>query len=336
MKKLNELYEQITPKTSAEELSEKIIAMKKEEHIKKSTRLRPVAAAAAGLAAVSCLTLTAGAVNGWDYGKIFSDIFGQKSENIIENIVPEAKVLKDTIDTMNFEVVAAAADNHGVLVIVDVYSENGYKLIEFIDNEENVHPISDLFISINSNGIHGSGTGVSLLERSEEKVRLSMRMNTNNAIKGEKVTLSVWVINQKDENGNYLFGRDYDHEWAAEFTADYSGEEIRYEKDMELVGTDYNGNTALYSRVKGVEISSISACLEGENFENYYAAPWDMEETYILLESGEKVRITDTFTSGYISGSPEGSTMLSLGFEEPVKPEEVCAVVVSGAIIELK
>lgn len=335
MKKLNALYEQLMPKTSSEELSEKIIAMEKTQPTKNTKRLRPAAAVIAGFAAISCLTLTAGAVNGWDYGKIFSDIFGEKSENIIENIVPEAKVLKDTIDTMDFEVVAAAADNHGVLVIIDVYSENGYKLVEFIDNEEYIHPISDLFISINSNGIHGSGTGVSLLEWSEEKVRLSMRMNTNNAIKGEKITLSAWVINKKDENGNYLFEKGYDHEWSAEFTADYSGEEICYEKDIELTLKDRDGN-ALHSRVKNIEVSSISVCLEGENLENYYETSQNMEETYVLLNSGEKVRITDTFGSGYSSDSPKGSTMLSLAFEEPVKPEKVCAIVVNGETIELK
>jgi len=335
MKKLNELYEQITPKASPKELSEKIIAMENAKPSKMAKSLRPAAAAIAGFAAVSCLTLTAGAANGWDYGKIFSDIFGQKSQNIAENIVPEATVLKDTIDTMNFEIVAAAADNHGVLVIVDVYSENGYKLVEFIDNEEYIHPISDLFININSDGMLGSGTGVSPLEWSEEKVRLSMRMNTDNAIKGEKITLSAWVTNQKDENDNYLFGRDYDHEWSAEFTADYSSEEICYKKNIELILKDRYDN-ALHSKVKGIEVSPISAYLKGENLENYFETSQNMEETYVLLESGEKVRITNTFGSGYISGSSEGSTMLSLGFEEPVKPEEVCAILINGETIELK
>ena len=335
MKKLINLYEQITPKTSPEELSEKILSAETKTAERKVRRFRPATAAIAGFAAVSCLTLTAGAANDWDYGKIFSDIFGEKSENIAENIVPKATVLKDTIDTMDFEIVAAAADSHGVLVILDVYSENGYKLVEFIDNEEYIHPLSDLYICINSNGKYGSGTGVSLLERGEDKVRLSMRMNTNNIVKGEKINLSAWVMNTKDENGNYLFGGDHDHEWSAEFTADYSGEEICYEKDVELIQKNRDGE-ALYSRIKNIEVSPISVCLTGEHMENYYETAQDMEETYVLLDSGEKVRITDTFGSGYSLGEPKGAAMLSLCFEEPVVAEEVCAVVVSGKTIELK
>ena len=244
MDRLNNLYEQITPDVTPEELSEKIM---NREAVKMTPKKRPSKAVAAILAAtvsVSALTLTAGAVNGWDYAGMFRSIFGEeKAENIMENIVPEATVLQDTLDTMDFELVAAAADKHGVLAVLDVYSENGYKLIEEDENGNDVvKPFGDLFIHIDFESIFGGqGVGVHIIEQSEEKVRLGLRMNTEGEIKDKKCTLIARRQNKKNEDGEYEFDINADYSWRAEFVADYSAEEICYEKEMDLSGTDYEG-----------------------------------------------------------------------------------------------
>ncbi len=335
MNRLNNLYDQITPKTSAEELSQKVMSTE----IKMTAKKRPSKAAAAILAAavsVSALTVTAGAANGWDYAGIFNSIFGDKSENLMENIVPEATVLQDTIDTMDFELVAAAADNHGVLAILDVYPENGYKLIEKDEfGNDIVKPFGDLFICIDSESIFGQGVGVTPIEISEEKVRLSVRMNTEDEIKNKKCILTARRQNKKNENGEYEFDNITDYSWRAEFVADYSAEEIRYEKDMELTGKDHEGNT-VSSRIKEIQVSPISVYFEGENFDKYFDTLWCADENYVLLDNGEKVRITDMCSSGYVEGDPTGSTMLSMGYEEPVNPEEVCAIYMGGETVEIK
>ncbi len=327
MNRLNDLYDQITPRTSAEELSQKVM----NTEIKMTAKKRPSKAVAAILAAavsVSALTVTAGAANGWDYAGIFNSIFGTKSENIMDNIVPEATVLQDTIDTMDFELVAAAADKHGVLAILDIYPENGYKLIEKDEyGNDIIRPFGDLFIHIDSESIFGQGVGVTPIETSEEKVRLSVRMNTEDKIKDKKCTLIARRQNKKNENGEYEFDINADYSWRAEFVADYSAEEIRYEKDMEL----FDG-----AKLTGVEVSSISACLEGERLDNYFAHYWNADDAYAVLESGEMVRITGVISSGYTEGDEAGSTVLMLSWEEPVNPEEVCSIYLNGETIEIK
>ncbi len=334
MKRLNDLYEQITPETSPEELTQKIMNTETKPVLKK----RPSKAMTAILAAavsVSVLTVSVGAANNWDYAGIFQSIFGEKSENITENIVPEATISEDTIDTMNFELMAAAADKHSVLAIIDIYPENGYKLLEEVDGLTYIKPLYELYYDINSESIAGSGTGISVLETSEEKVRLSIRMTTNAVIKNEKITIGI--IPRNSENGEYVIDRNGDYVWSAEFTANYSGEEIHYPKTAELVGIDPEGNT-VYSTLKSVEVTPISAYLEIDGFDTF----WGREESYAVLENGEKVRITSTtsitdmesFT--YEPDSKPGSTFFALGFAEPVNPDEVCTLVISGQTVEIK
>lgn len=331
MNKLNNLYEQITPKTTPEELSEKIINAKEIKRAPKRTRFRPAVALAAAGIAVSSLVLTAGAVNGWDYAGMFKSIFGEKTENIMENIVPAATVLQDTIDTMDFEITAVAADKHSVLAIIDVYSENGFKLVEEIDGSTVIHPLQDLHIYINAEIIGGSGTGINILEASEDKVRLSVRMSTETEIKNERLTIGAYKTYAKGENE--VFAEDYS--WQAEFTAAYTGEEIRYEKDMTISGEDHYGDTVSMT-VTGIEVSPISAYLTGSTLDNFFGAFWNAKEVYVLLDSGEKVRITDITASSYTEGDPNQSELIVFGFEEPVSPAEVCALEFSGKVIELK
>ena len=335
MNRLNNLYDQINPKTSAEELSQKVM----NTEIKMTAKKRPSKATAAILAAavsVSALTITAGAANGWDYAGIFNSIFGDKSENLMDNIVPEATVLQDTIDTMDFELVAAAADNHGVLAILDVYPENGYKLIEKDEyGNDIVKPFGDLFICIDSESIYGSGVGVTPLETSEEKVRLSVRMNTEDKIKGKKCTLIARLQNEKDENGEYKFDINADYSWRAEFVTDYSAEEIRYEKDMDFTFENkLGGVNNFFAHISSVEVSAISLSFEGENLDNIMGLHKGYGSAYVLLENGEKVVITDITSSGYFEN--EGSTVLILGYETPVNPEEVSVLCVGEMTIEIK
>ena len=309
-----------------EELAQKIMSTETMPVLKKRPQKFMIAILAAAVS-VSVLTLSVGAANGWDYAGIFRSIFGEKSENIIENIVPEATVLNDTIDTMNFELVAAAADKHSVLAVIDIYPENGYKLIEEVDGVTVVKPFQDLFICINSDALGGSGTGIHVIEQSEEKLRLGVRMGTENMIKGEKVAVQAWLQNMKDENSNYLLEEGSNYSWIAEFTADYIADEIRYEKNMELPGG---------AELSSVEISSISACFEGKRLDDFFAGFWNAENTYITLDSGEKVTINGITGSSYVEGDETGSTTFVLAFEEPVNPDEVCALVIGGQTVEIK
>lgn len=336
MKRLNDLYEQITPETSPEELAQKIIGTETKPVLKKR-HSKAMTAILAAAVSVSVLTVSVGAANNWDYAGIFQSIFGEKSENITENIVPEATISEDTIDTMNFELMAAAADKHSVLAIIDIYPENGYELLEEVNGYNELKPFKELYFDINAESIIGSGVGVTPLEISNEKLRLGIRMTTNAVITDEKITVGIIQMDKAEKNDRYLLDMNKEHCWSAEFTANYSGEEIHYPKTAELVGIDPEGNT-VYSTLKSVEVTPISAYLEIDGFDTF----WGREEPYAVLENGEKVRITSTtsitdmesFT--YEPDSKPGSTFFALGFAEPVNPDEVCTLFVGGQTVEIK
>lgn len=324
MKRLNNLYEQLTPLTTAEELSQKIM----NPEMKITARKRPSRAVTAILAAalsVSALTLTAGAVNNWDYAGIFRNLFGESSENISGNILPEATVLKDTIDTMDFEIAAAAADKHSTLVILDIYSENGYKLVEKdVDGNDIIHPLHDLLISVSSRELGAYGISVGAIEASEEKVRLAIKMSTENNLKDKKLLLNLSLKNTYDEQDQHII--DQENVWSAELTSVYSREEISYEKEISVFNAD----------ITNVEISPVSLYFSGRNLQNIQGKMGAYGETFVLLDNGEKVIINNITFSGYTEGDDTGSDLLIIGFETPVNPETVCKMGIADTIIEIK
>ncbi len=291
---------------------------------------KPLAVIAAAVLTVAAATISVGAATDWDYFGVFGQIFGKRGENIKDNVVPEATVIQDTIDTMDFEIVAAAADKHSVMTIIDVYPENDFRLIEETEHGTIVHPVHSLHIYYDSESMDSSGVGVHILEQSEEKVRLGVRMTTDSIIKDEKLTIYAVLENKKDENGEYAFDTDSYYAWSAEFTVSYTGEEIRYEKEMTLscdVGS---------AKVTGIEVSPISACIKGENLDKLFEEYHDYEDNYLVLDSGEKVMFPHCSSSSYISDDPKGSTRLTLGFAEPINPEEAVSIVIGDTVIELK
>ncbi len=322
-----EAFSELNPLTDNEAIAKNVMERAKKMSTKKRFTIRkPFAVAAAAIITAAAATITVGAATDWDYFGVFGQIFGAKSENIKDNIVPEATVLQDTIDTMDFEIVAVAADKHSVMTILDVYSENDFKLIEETERGTIVHPIHDLHIYINSESIGSSAIGAHVLEQSEEKVRLAIRMTTENIIKDEKLTINVVRENRKEENGEYIIDSDSYYLWSAEFVVSYTGEEVRYEKEAKLP----------YSEVTGIEMSSISAFIEGENLDKLFEEYHDFEDNYLVLDSGEKVMLLQVSSSSYIEGDPRGSTLMTLGFAEPINPEEVVSITIGDNVIQLK
>lgn len=318
-----EAFSELDPLTDNGTITKNVMERAKKMSEKKRFTIRkPFAVAAAAIITAAAATITVGAATDWDYFGVFGQIFGAKSENIKDNIVPEATVLCDTIDIMDFEIVAAAADKHSVMTILDVYSENDFKLIEETEHGTIVHPIHDLHIYMNSESIGSSGTGIHILEQSEEKVRLAIRMTTENIIKDEKLTINVVRENRKEENGEYIF--DEDSLWSAEFMVSYTGEEIRYEKEAKFS----------YSEVTGIEISPISTYIEGERLGNLFGEFGNYDKNYVLLDSGERVIICGITASAY--EYPIGETLLTLVFTEPINPEEATSIVIGDTVIELK
>ena len=289
---------------------------------------KPLAVIAAAVLTVTAATISVGAATDWDYFGVFGQIFGKRGENIKDNVVPEATVIQDTIDTMDFEIVAAAADKHSVMTIIDVYPENDFRLIEETEHGTIIHPVHSLHIYYDSESMGSSGVGVHILEQSEEKVRLGVRLTTDSIIKDEKLTIYAALENKKDENGEYAFDTDSYYAWSAEFTVSYTGEEIRYEEELTVPCTIGPAT------VTGIEISSISAYFEGEHIDNFFGEYSSYDKNYVLLDSGERVIICGITASAY--EYPIGNTHLTLTFAEPINPEEAASIVIGDNTIELK
>ena len=324
---IKDSFSTLAPLTVNEEIIRNVT--ERAEKMEKKKRIafkKPLAIIAAAVLTVAAATISVGAATDWDYFGVFGQIFGKSGENIKDNVVPEATVLCDTIDTMDFEIVAAAADKHSVMIIIDVYPENGFKLVEETEHGTIIHPIWDLFITFDSENISGS---VNPLEVSEEKVRLNVRMNTLTEIKNEKVTVkAAQKFEPVYENGFTTESYGGDYNWSAEFMVSYTGEEIRYEKELTVPCTVGSAT------VTGIEISPISAYVEGERLDNLFGEYGSYDENYVLFNNGERVIICEIATSGY--EYPIGKTYLALTFAEPINPEEAVSVVIGDTVIELK
>ncbi len=321
-------FSSLAPITSNDEICSNVMERARKMSEKKKIKVRkPFVVAVAVILTAAAATISVGAATDWNYFGVFGQIFGAKSENIKDNVLPEATVLSDTIDDMNFEIVAAAADKHSILTILDVYSENGFKLIEETEHGTIVHPIHNLHIFYNSESMESSGVGVHIIEQSEEKVRLGVTMTTESTIKDEKLTIYAVRENKKDENPEHPEGW---YAWSAEFAVSYTGEEIRYEKELTLHCDDGS------AKVTGIEISSISACIEGENLDRLFEEYYNYEDNYLALNNGEKVMFPHCSSSSYISDDPKGSTLLNLNFAEPVNPDEITSITIGDNTIELK
>ena len=325
----DEAFSSLAPITSNDEICSNVMERaRKMSEKKRITVKKPFAIAAAAILTAAAATISVGAATGWDYFGVFGQIFGTKSENIKDNVLPEANVICDNIDDMNFEIVAAAADKHSVLTILDVYSENGFKLIEETEHGTIVHPVHDLHVYYDFESMESSGVGIHIIEQSEEKVRLGVIMTTESTIiKDEKLSIYAVRENKKDETPEHPEGW---YAWSAEFIASFTGEEIRYEKELTLP-CDYGS-----AKITDVEMSSISACVEGENLDRLFEEYHDYDDNYLVLDSGEKVMFPSCSSSSYISTDPKGSTFLILCFAEPVNPEEVISITIGDNTINLK
>lgn len=332
MNKLNNLYEQITPKTSPEELSERIMSTPELKKAPNRKTFRPAIALAATGIAVSSLVVTAGAVNGWDYSAVFESIFGEKAQNITESTLSQARIIRDDMEGLDFEVVAAAADKHSALVILDVFSKDGTDLSEI--NEENLcnYVLNNLHFSFDGPEVGSWSLGTSTLEESKEKVRLRLNMSTEADISGSDIRIIARRYGSGSDETVFTGKED---SWIAEFTADYTAMDFSYENAMHLEAENSQGKTAVLD-VTDVTITPITAYINGTGTGDYFVTVWNFEENYAVTADGEKVYFTDIGSGSFVDNMESCTESLSFAFETPVNPEDITAIVIGNETIELK
>ncbi len=325
MKKLNELYNRITPETSSKELAEKIINMP-EEKVKK-IRFRPVTAVIAAAVAVSAMTFTVGAANNWDYESVFSDygkafreLFSTNSAISKEKVARNTSANKDTFDWMDIEVSAIAADKQGALIVLDYYATGDVTFTQTMMRDYCPFPYIE--------GIStSSGSGVVILDKGHAQVTSHISFN-NEDITGKELIIEVDSYNNPEEI------------WSTSFVINNVENETAYEPDCEIAVHDryytpdaptlveYEQETR--GVIKKVVITPISVYFYSDSLDLRICMAGDRIEKYLLLENGERVEIiAGTGTSDVWDYSHHG-------LWNPVNPEEVVAAVIDGNEIRLK
>ena len=283
-------------------------------------------------------TITVGAANGWNYADMFKQLFGDKTENIIESIIPEAVVLEDNISHMDFEIKAAAADRHSALIILDIYGKNGYKFTEKNLDESKWYfaDLNKLNFDISSEDTKIMQYNMSLMEGDENKLRIGITVYAFQELKDCKINICITEMYTKENDDDSFYFSD--NRWSAEFVADYSAEEISYAKDICVIGETENGTSALIN-VDKIEVSPISVCLTAEKDHffgttaEFFNVFWSYENVFAVTDSGEKIKILNF---GKDHTAHKNSDVLILSFAEPVNPEEINYIDLNGHIIQIK
>lgn len=325
MNKLNNLYEQITPKTKPEELAQRVMAMSEKPAVHKRISFRPAAAIAAAVATMSALVITAGAANQWDYSAIFNQIFGEKAVYMEGNIVAEATILKDEIEDFDIELAAVAADKHGIIAIVDVTDKNGNFVTD--ENGELFSIISDLWISmdlIDEWDAYSSATGSKVVSVEGNKARINIHTDVGDVdLSGRRIDITA------RDKGAAEYG------WIARCKIESTGAEIVYDKPLTLEGNDYNGKLCTID-VDEITVSPIALYIDGSGTGDFFAAAHNSENCYAVTESGEEIYFCDMGASSHADDYVNYQEIMHFVFEEPVNPEEIVSVVLGDNVIELK
>ena len=297
MNKFNDYYEKITPALTAEELTERVTAKADKPKKRISARFIGIAAAAAAVLTLG-VTATASELGYFD---IFSNLFGEKAENLTHNIVEEAEVIRNDTEKMDFELVAAAADKHRVIAVVDVTAKNGFKLGENHIGDAR----ADFWKDFETQS--GGGGGMSLIAGDESRARVIVWTTASEDITGREVILTLGEFQLPE-----MIDRETDKQWQVKFTA--YGESLEYEIDD----------------VK-ISVSPISVCFSSEN--KIVGNEWNpitiiTEDGSFVISSGGKSR------QKHADGTYEEQLIYLIN--EPIDHETVIAIEVQGTRYDLK
>lgn len=297
MNKFEKYYEKIKLGYTTDELTEKVIV--KADAPKKRILSKFIGIAAA-VAAVMTLGVTA-AASSLGYFDIFSDMFGEKAENLANNIVEGAEVIRNDTEKMDFELVAAAADKHRVLAVVDVTAKNGFKLGENHIGDARADFWNNFDINISGGG------GLSLVQGDENSARVIIWRTASEEITGREIVLTLGEY-QVPEMPDY----ETDKQWQVKFAA--YGESLEYEiDDVKISVSPISVWFGSENKVVGNECLPITIITENDTF---------------TINYGGKSRQSNA------DGSYEEQLIYCIN--SPIDPESVIAIEAQGRRFDLK
>ena len=304
MKELERYYEKITPSITAEELTERVISKTEKPKKRISSKFIGIAAAAA---AVMTLGVTA-AAGGLGYFDVFSNLFGEKAENLTHNILEEAEMIRRDTEKMDFELVAAAADKHCILAIVDITAQNGFKL-----GENDIGDVrGDIWWDLESAPQVGGGYNCSLIEGDEKSARLRINGACDEDLSGREIVLTIGEHTFSDgESWKPYVGED-EGDWQVKFTA--TGESCEYE----------------FEDTK-ISVSPVSITFDTDKF--HFTSYTDILK---VITETDTLHYGNSVVSSqhYADGSFENTAIFKLS--EPINPEEIIALEIKGSRYDLR
>lgn len=332
-------FSAVSPLKSNDELLKSVMERTENMEKKRSFNVkRAVIAVCAAVVAVTAATITVGAANGWNYAEVFQSILGEKTENIMENIVPEGKCVKNSIDNLDIKLLAAAADDRGAIAIIDISSETEQLAINIQDDIYELNYINKYSLDFDFAGI-GAGChwGSNAKAVDENHIIITARMGANTDITNKTIEVSFF------ENENP------DRKWSAEFKADIENNVFIYNMEacfkMEVMDRNdleeftKKQTTGEYKRkykdsfITEIRATPITLHLQGNFPVNYYC---DNNQSYAITNNGERITFLGT---GNESGVPEGAEYYNdmyIELSEPINPEELKSIVFSGIEVPVK
>lgn len=305
MNELERYYEKINPSVTAEELTERIIAKAEKPKKRISSKFIGIAAAAAAVMTLGITTAAAGL----GYLDVFGELFGERAENLTHNIVEEAEIIRNDTEKMDFELVAAAADKHGIMVIIDVAAKNGFKLGQNYLGDAR----ADFWQNITSYPAYCEFSSFYVIEEDDLKSRVCIRYNSDEDITGSEILLALGEP-QEERREKWTFA-DYenDKQWQVKFTA------VDNSIEYEINGTE-------------IGISPINVTFDGEcQFINYGSNLKIITEKEIVNVTYNQV---DIIKQDLPNHNYEKFAIFSIG--KPINPEEVIALEINGRRFNLK
>ncbi len=329
MSTYKDYFDSITPEKDNKKFADSIINAEKP---KMKISPKKIAASVIAAATAAAVTVT-GYASGWDYGAVFNQIFGDNSKNIQENILDEGTVVENSINNLDITLTAAAADKHGIFLVLDISSNDGSVLY---DSENARYTFEDkYFVTVDSDSTDFDNLelGLSIDYIKSEKNLLTMTINggTGNDMSNE--TLRVRVI-EKNNHSNY---------WTAVVKVDSDVDEVTYSNIPEFTAEVNHRDTythetqTKYMQTKFTEItvSPISMIIKGEiPFYIEWGSGYDT--SYLVTGDGHKVYFRSGGSIGGVASDEEYMESFYWTLSEPIKPENLKAIVINGVEVPLK
>ena len=319
---MNKIFEEMKAQTVPDENTvNTLIEGLPDKQPKKGIKFPRVAIAIA--AAVSMLTMTAGAASNWTFSFLsdFSSIFGGNTAEY--NIVESASYSNSESD-MSFELVGVAVDSNLFRAMVDIYPPEGTEFTE--DNKlkinTDIHFAMDL---IDYHESYGSGGNFYILSDTPQKMRVMLTYDCSPGFENKNISFTAEKM-LRDEEGNFLGFEDI---WYTHIKTGRSAKKQTCSLNDTIVKYDENN----YIEATKAEISGMTATvfckMYGNEFHRFNT------DVYVTLTDGSTLKALCASSGGNVKDGYVDGTLVFL-LDDVVKPTDVASITTDGHEIKIR